>query len=767
MVVGQNQPAPAPTSSAPAVTQAKPAEPVDPDLAMWLVNLARHQGHLVGRSDPRRASLHVVALLEAAANASSDCAEAQYWLYDLYHRMDRAESALTALTRYVQLMPKDDAARVRLLELRLEAMHTGEERLALIKSELASKPASPLYESELHRNLAKHHYERRENEPAGKEAEAALRLNPMNVAARELAYEIFGETEPALQRVEMALQLISINPSQANLMWDLAEFLDQLSLHHQAQEWYNRAIEVHRRANPGLIPAEYLHRLAVSYSYSGDFEKSKETADKALESNAEYHLARLLRADVLTKLGKADAAKADMDIVVKAYETKADAALDKKDPLEAATLAWFFTYHHSDKDRASKLADLAMKAEKPDSLARLAHGYALHQAGKTEDAAKELQMMASEDQMAALELAKIRIEQSRKADAITLLHKAATIQYSGIAYNQVKELLAKYGEKAAEPPLNTKVVTALDKFPRDILDFHRRPGDFLKFTTRFEPPQPPTAGPLNVVLRLENAAPFTISFGEGYMVRPLVAISAKIGGKEGKSFKNYLQVLMNARPILLPGDAFEKSVAVDVGPVREYLLRTIPETVGVEITAMLDPVRQNNELASGLGTVVATPLAMERTGLPLIADTVSILEEECNSQDVARRMAVAEMIGALLVEARAGSSAKAAPEIAEGLSAMLAKLLADKDWRVRVHALVGAGWSTLDAKTTAAAAPSIRDEKPIVRLLAVRLFATQQGEKFAKVLDHLSKTDPAKFVRIMASSYLPESTSANAGELSP
>jgi hypothetical protein len=369
--------------------------------------------------------------------------------------------------------------------------------------------------------------------------------------------------------------------------------------------------------------------------------------------------------------------------------------------------------------------------------------------------------------MAALELAKIRIEQGRKADAITLLHKASTIQYSGIAYNQVKELLAKYGEKAAGPPLNTKVVAALDKFPRDILDFHRKPGDYLKFTMRFEPPNPPVAGPFNAVLRLENAAPFTISFGEGYMVRPLVAISAKIGAKDGKEFKNYLQVLMNTRPILLPGDACEKTVAVDVGPVREYLLRTMTQTLGVEFSAMLDPVQQGKELTNGLGTIVATPLVMERTGLPLVADTIGVLQEDAGSTDAARRMAVADMIGALLVEARAGSSAKADPQVAEDLSTMLAKLLADSDWRVRVHALVGAGWSTLDPKTTAAAAPAIRDDRPIVRLLAVRLFAEQQGDKFSKVLDHLSKTDPAKYVRIMASSYLPEAASAQAADLAP
>ena len=45
------------------------------------------------------------------------------------------------------------------------------------------------------------------------------------------------------------------------------------------------------------------------------------------------------------------------------------------------------------------------------------------------------------DQMAGLELAKINLQRDKKAEAITILHKAASIQPSGIAYNLIRDML--------------------------------------------------------------------------------------------------------------------------------------------------------------------------------------------------------------------------------------------------------------------------------------------------------------------------------------
>jgi hypothetical protein len=101
----------------------------------------------------------------------------------------------------------------------------------------------------------------------------------------------------------------------------------------------------------------------------------------------------------------------------------------------------------------------------------------------------------------------------------------------------------------------------------------------------------------------------------------------------------------------------------------------------------------------------------------------------------------------------------------DSLQQALAGLISDQDWRVRAHAVVAAGWSPLNQDLTVAAAACVRDREPIVKVLAVRLFAEQHGEKFRAVLEQLRKNDPSPFVRMMATSYLPAMVQAQAGSL--
>ena len=735
----------------------------DAEIGSWLVDLARHQGHLVGRSTPRSASLRVLSLLKAAADVCPDCPDAYYWLYDLEQRMGRRDPARQALSSYVRLMPADEAARIRLFEIELEDRQTAEARADFVKEQLKRKGLPRSYQSELHRWLARHYYERRENGFASREVEHALRLNPSNLPARELAYEMFGETEPALQRVELALQLISINPSQVNLVWDLGEFLDRLSLHVRAQEWYNRAIELHGRSNSAPVPVAFRHKLAVSFASSGDYKRAVAAADEALLVNPEQHTTRLLRAHALRKLNRTRDADADIDYVAKSYLARIDEVTRSEAFDEAAEIAWFYCYHQPTAEPALKLARLAMKDPQPSSLAKLALGYALRLNGKTDEAIRVLKPLAEVDQLAAYELARARLGQGEKAAAMTVLHRAAGIQHSGIGFDLIRDLLDRHGEVPPRTPLNSKVIAALDKFKRDVFDYHRRPQDFLKFTLQFVDNPLPPVGPVRMRFRVENAGDFPVTFGEGLMARPLVAISARLIGTTSTNFDNYLQVLMTSRPALLPGDAIEKTVSIDVGAVRTRLIETAAVPMRIEVTAMFDPVYEQGRLTAGLGTVTAGPISVSRSAIDVSPSGITTLVDRAESPDVRQRMMAADQIGALLAGVRAGAGGQGTVPIPmDSLNAALSKLLSDHAWQVRAHAVVAAGWSPLNDRVTVAAAPCVRKEEPIVKLLAVRLFAEQHGEKFRQVLEQLSKSDASPFVRRMASSYLPVTTQAKA-----
>ncbi|HWL94063.1 MAG TPA: tetratricopeptide repeat protein, partial [Phycisphaerae bacterium] len=514
-------------------------------MGQWLVDLARHQGHLVGRGDPRSSSLHVLAILKAAVEVDPGCPEAYYWLYDLETRLDRGDAAVEALRSYVKLAPGDEAARLRLFELDLAGRQTAEDRLSFVEGELAREGVPRAYESHLHGQLARHYFERRENGAAAKEVEKALRLNPMNVDARRVAFEMFGETEPSLQRVEMALQLIAANPSQTNLVWGLGEYMDRLGLHGQAQEWFNRAIQFHEQSQTGPVPADYWHKLAVSYFNAKEYERAINAADKALKADENLHLARLLRATALGRLNRADEQAADIALVEAAYRSETDKAVESNDRARLAEIAWFHAFHKRDAEKALKLAEMAMKENEPSALAKLAHAHALRLSGKTDEAIPLLKSLAAFDQLAAYELARIQIEQDKKAEALTTLHKAATLQYDGVAFEMIADLLRKYDESPPVAPQHTRIAEAHNRFNRDVFDYIRRPADFLSVTMKFVDESLPIPGPVRVIFRIENIGPFPITLGEGFMARPLIAVTAMINGSE--TFDKYLQVLLNAR----------------------------------------------------------------------------------------------------------------------------------------------------------------------------------------------------------------------------
>src|ERR1043166_1519592 len=109
--------------------------------------------------------------------------------------MNQNKQAIISLEKYCQLSPQNDAARIRLFEIGLDEQQNAEKRFKFVQAALEKQPLSPAYESELRYWLARFHFERNDSQQAGKELENSLRLNPLNIQARELAYEMYGRSE--------------------------------------------------------------------------------------------------------------------------------------------------------------------------------------------------------------------------------------------------------------------------------------------------------------------------------------------------------------------------------------------------------------------------------------------------------------------------------------------------------------------------------------------------------------------------------------------
>lgn len=732
------------------------ADSVDYDSAgNWLVHLARHHGHVVGRGDPRAATLHALSLMMAASKVDPNLPTAWLWQYDLYGRIDRPQEALDALRRYVELQPDNETAALLLTDESIAKLQTADARLNFIKQQLARADLPRSVASNLNLRLAEYYRERGDTDAAGKAVENSLRLMPTNVAARRVAYELFGETEPALQRVELGLAMVAANPGQVNLLWQLGELLDSLSLHREAQEWYVRAIELHERADKSPIPGEDWYTLAQSYAASADYKQASEAIDKAIAADPNLGRAQIFKAYINTKLKSSDP-EAPINALARKYDSESEQVLTSRNIAKAAELAWFYAYYRPDAAKALQLAKLATSVRESSSLAQRALGFAYLLNNKNAEALDTLKPLAESDQLAAVGAARALLALQKEPEAGTLLRKAATLNYTGISFDEIAKMLEKMGDKPPTRPSHDRIVEALHRFDRRIFDFHKKPGDFLKLTLiAVDSPQPPV-GPWNTRVRLENIGPFPITVGEGLMAQPLTLFTAQVGDDKAARFDNYTQLLLMKKPVLAPGDVVEVVTALDVGQLREQMLHAPSWSTPVEITALFDPVATPNGFDKGLSTVEASPLRFDRAGLPRDLPGVKRLVLSLNDAPLKERIRAIDGLGALLAENERMSAAPKDDGVkVEPIRKRLIALLGDPDWYIRARTLEALRWSQQSPELIAAAAKCIKDPNFVVRLMAVRFFATEQGEKFNKVLESIAKDDPEQSVRLLAKSYLP------------
>ncbi|MFO0974484.1 MAG: HEAT repeat domain-containing protein [Phycisphaerae bacterium] len=740
-----------PQRAAPAAAVTSGSSPAT-GAAQWLVHLAQHHGHTVGRSDPRGVTLHVLALMQAAAQVDPTLPAPLLWQFDLLGRIDRPQQASAALKQYVDLNPRDETAHLLYIAGELDHTQTAEARAEFLRQRLTRPNLPKSVSSDLYRRLAEYHHERHEIEEAGRAVENALRLMPSNIAARRLSYEMFGETEPALQRVELALTLISVNPGQVNLLWELGGMLDSLSLHREAQEWYLRAIELHQQMARTPISAEQWLQLAQSYVNSKDVKPAQEAAGKALAADANCDRARLLLA-TLGGSEKGTGGDGDLEALAAKFATQADQVIAERNIARAAELAWFFAYHHPDAARAIKLAQIATRDPNASLLAQRALGYALVQSGKFDEALGVLQPLAARDQLAAVGAAKALLGLQREGDAKTLLHKAAMLGFSGAGFDEVCQLLAKFGEKPPMKPGHEKIVQAVQRFDRRVFDYFKRPGEFLKLSLATEAAALPAVGPWRVKVRLENVGPFPITVGEEMMAQPLVLFSVQLGEQKSGRYENYHQVLLNRRPVLVPGDVIEETATLDVGPLREQLIRAASWSTSVRIEALFDPVATASGYASGPTTVAATPLELKRTGLPRERGGIKVILARLGDANVETRLRTIDEIGAILAEMTQESSGNDGAE-ARALRRRLVQLAGDAEWTVRARAIEALRWSPQPEETLGQLAPTLKDSQFVVQMMAVRFFAQQQGAKFGKVLERMADEASEPAVRLLARSYV-------------
>jgi hypothetical protein len=241
------------------------------------------------------------------------------------------------------------------------------------------------------------------------------------------------------------------------------------------------------------------------------------------------------------------------------------------------------------------------------------------------------------------------------------------------------------------------------------------------------------------------------------MAQPRVLLSALIDEPRGARFPFYTEVLLNQKPVLGPGESVEVVTSVDVGALRDELIQGAAAQRGIELSAVLDPIRSGTTFVPGLASVYAPAIRATIPAVSTDAAGLAGLVSRAGSPDVGTRIETARDLGALetarrrrIVGFEHGDAMDAA-----GTRAALLQLARDDDWTVRAAALDALSWSIVSPdETRELLAANLACPQPAPRYGAMILAARFERPPFQRVVRELAARDPSSAVRLQARGFI-------------
>ncbi len=733
-------------------------EPVAESPGKWLVDRARDYALGLG-GRPSEADVRVVlALMKAAARLEPNLPEPHRWQSELLDDLGQPEQSLAALYRYAQRAPDDLTARLAWIGLTVAGLQTIEQRETFIRNQLTQAVSQPLIAADAHRRLAEIALTRADRATAKKHVDAALELAPDDLAANRLTYNMLLAPDDRVGRISLALQLITTNPLQVDVVWQLGNLLDDLSLHAQAQSWYAYALDLHRAAEP---PVALRFDLARSRADAGDLEAALADCDELVKTDPDYARARLLKIRVLRKLGRKDPALAEIRALGDRYAKLAPEVARARDPRLATELAWFYAVYDPRPDEAMRFAKIAIATPTPTRDALRAYGFAALAKNDLAEAERVLKDLAPTDQMGAVGLARVYIASKRAHKAVPILQDAARRRDTGFAHDDIAEVLSDNGLAVPPPQDHSGVKKLVEAFDRTPLEYYKKPDRFLRLTARFARAVLDPGEPWFVVFELANVGSFSIPLGEGGMVAGQVLVSVTTKGDRDRQFPHYLIVDVDRLPVLAPGQSVRVIQTIDVGPLRQAMTAVPQAAQDVVVEGILDPVRASDgRWTHRIGGLDAPPAKAKRPAVQPTADTLGRLIASLGSDrsdEVARAGAVLISLLAEGQAARAGDL-KYKPTVidADAVSRALLEAVTSPTRSPILRARLIELFRRVDLSNPVikSLAAGLADRHWLVRLMTAWVFADAQGPVFTPVARRFSKTDPDPLVRELLTAYL-------------
>lgn len=738
-----------------ALTSGAPAAAETRSTGRLLLDLARDHGlNCAGRQTQADVD-EIKALLEAAIRVAPSLAEAHLLRFELAALEGDTAGQQAALNKLVELNPAHDGYFGRWLTHRLQSAQTVEQRQAELHS-LLSADRPPQHRALIHRLLANLAVDRLDFDEARRQISQAVQASPNEPSIVRLGADLLtSESSTPAERVAAALAVVRADPLDASAAWRVAQALDQFGFANDAHRFFQHALSLHERLQPGeKLPGELCMHLALNAVQRGDGESAGRWGAQAMRNSPDSIEIGIFTIWLVSHFGQ----QTQAELIRRRVRANCERIVDPESvpPEIAAQAAWFYCVSDQQPQRALPLAQSAARRLPGDPGVARVLGTAQLFNGQVDEGRQTLAGIARKDALAAYALAQYHQQIGDEEGARRVVQELEEIPPVGPARDALNSLgaLAPTTQPAAERW--PEIRTVLETFDAGILEFASEPAKFLAAHMALDDPSPRPGEPWWGVFTLRNTSRFVITLGPDGMLNPLLLLSFKIESESDEEFPHLFTVTVDEKRLLNPGEQVTVRQTLDVGPLRRLSRHSPQQLVRVTLHGILDPVRTAQGWTPGVGGQALSPAYFTRVPAPTDRGTLQALFDLLRTGTDLQRFDTLEVMAELLGEQQR-LSRKTTPRgwtrlNTDGFQKALRVGLTAPGWELRVRALDAIQAAGLDAAMLERVEENLRHEHWLVRFLAIRVMA-RQGPSFAPTASRMAREDPDELVRLLARSY--------------
>jgi len=536
-----------------------------------------------------------------------------------------------------------------------------------------------------------------------------------------------------------------------------AQYAEMLQVYDVAAGVYEYCADLFAYLYPGKpIPASiYLPWAITNYNTMRNQHKCLEIARMVRQTGQFDIYLESIAAKAALAMGDAKQSAQILDSAeqkaVKLFAQKAS-----NDKLSSEHLAWFHCFAKPNPEQALAWANRAYSAEPNSVMASAILAYALANNQQHQLAKSLITESFKDNQIAAIAMALIQLQEGQKADAIESLKAAIAADVGSIEAERARAILAENGSEYIAPiDPDTILLTLKEEFGNNLVPKFVSADEIVSVELKFSGTEFSYGSDIRGRLVITNTGSETFIIGDDGLLKGEVRVDADISGDLQMEIANLISSRFEPSAPVEPGRSFFLPLRLSTGKLKQILSRFPQASLEIKFTVYVDPViSADGKVHNAIVDIKPAVQVIKRTSVKLSRQYLQNKINALSKGHPKQKVKSAQLLIGLLMEQLAMSGTKPyySYKYAEPvwLKSALKQSLADDNWTVKVQTMLALIDYPMDYELIKAGAVNLNDTDWPVRMTALFLLARSRGPNYQEVLNWYAKYDSNEFVRSMA-----------------